>query len=85
MYRLPRVETKRSDFPSGAQLGVPARTLSGSCVTCRGSPPSAGIRYTWVAPWPARSDVKAIHLPSGEGAGSDSRVVSEVIAVKVVA
>ncbi len=49
---------------------------SASELSAFGSPPSAGITYTWELPsyWP----LKAIQLPSGENLGNCSRPSCDV-------
>src|SRR3989304_6800767 len=90
---------KRMDFESGAHVGVEARTRmvrvvsgrsgslitsdSGSEVSRRAGPPPRGRTHTCCEP--LRSEVNASHFPSGDGAGSLSRVESEGARVNVVA
>ena len=52
--------------PSGAQFGE-AKTLFGSFDTCFGSAPSGCIIQMFSLP--SRSEINAIHLPSGENLG----------------
>src|SRR5436309_10474860 len=81
LYWPARVEMKRSDLPSGAQLGVITRVAifgwpatwedSGSAVSWRSWPPCVDMIQIWLEP--LRLLWNASHFPSGEGAGSVSR------------
>ena len=61
--------------PSGVHAS--ASSLPTCHVSCRGSPPVDGTRYTSLLPF--RLDVNAIHLPSGEKRGEKSRAKCAVI------
>src|SRR3984957_2409476 len=61
-----RVLLYNTRLPSGVQPRAPA--AAGNHVSCRGMPPSADTTYTCGDP--LRSEVNAIHFPSGEKCGS---------------
>src|SRR5216117_2501100 len=81
LYWPARVEMKRSDLPSGAQLEVITRVAifgwpatwedSGSAVSWRSWPPCVDMIQIWLEP--LRLLWNASHFPSGDGAGSVSR------------
>src|SRR5262245_28249690 len=67
----PTRETKARRALSGAQAG--AETPCGRSVSLTGSPPSAGITWSWAFDLVSRSERKASHAPSGDQWGAVSR------------
>src|SRR5262245_46529187 len=67
----PTRETKARRALSGAQAG--AETPCGRSVSLTGSPPSAGITWSWAFDLVSRSERKASHAPSGDQRGAVSR------------